>query len=296
MARTSGSCGPTPPPAGVTAELLSEIERLRRERDELRELVREQEADLSPRTRDQGLGAGGRARSSETRWDLERLVAAQEATTAAAVGLAAPSRNPRSGGREAQSICCSGVHSRQEACTPVHSMRRSPSAGCVPSVSIVGLPRGSGVRGFGHPEGCGGAARRPQSAQVRPPTPPWRPPRPSQAAKTSAPCDLTSSISPLRALSPRDGSLEDKLSEALRGLGGARGALAEASKQLSREAHRRSSEAWRLHRLEQVMAASLGGFGRELRALRADSAQARKEACHRMRCSSRTRCRCKSCE
>lgn len=388
MGHPAGSSAwPPPVQAGASAELISEIESLRRERDELRELVRKQEKDLSPRARGHGPGAGGRARSLERRHDLERLVTAQEATQgyghvdwqrpASPQGSprqrqhASPSLSPRVSSREASPpkasppkrmcdcrwmpcscgavasaqessppkvrmcqcrwspCCCGAVSSRRSASASGHVNllgRRSPSAGRVPTVGVeipgrpspsagrvptVGaesLLRGSARRG---PEGCGSGIKRQSSmpsaggpVQARPSSSsctPHRPPRPTkQAPALAAPRAISvgrSGRSPRNTgggwivagvgRSPRNGGLEDALGEALRGLGSAQGALAEASRQLSQEAHRRSGDAWRIQRLEQVMAASLGGFGRELRALReADNPRekGRKPRCHSTTC------------
>jgi len=280
-----------PPPyatAGVSAVLVNEVQNLRRERDELLELVRMQEADLSPRSGGQGPGSGGRARSLERHLDLERLWAAQEATMATHPSLIVPSMvTPPMTQNWTQSLAsprarCEGVACQGASSRPLSARRKTPSAGNLPTVGD--LPRGSGRRGPGHPEGAGSGPRNPASRKSG--VPAAQPPR---FPKTPPAVDT---MTPRRAKtmpSPRKSDLEDALSEALRGLGGAQGALSDASRQLSQEAQRRSSEAWRLHRLEQIMAASLGGFSRELRCLRAEAARCRGEAGSRPRGRSCTR-------
>lgn len=321
MAHLAGSCCPPHHSASLSAELLSEIESLKRERNELRELVRQQEVDLSPRAGGQGPGAGGRARSLERRLDLERLLTAQETTATShpatlwtatvkasgsrtpllaprsprrcrcsEAGLPTSTSTPRLGLPESRSCSCSAMPSRRSASTRASGGRRSPSASFAPSVGASGMPRGSGRRGPGNPEGRGSGSKRPASCLARPPSPPRPPYRSAQPSKQPLGSDLQATRSLGAAPSTHDVGLEDMLGEALRGLGGARGALAEAAKQLSQEAHRRSSEAWRLHRLEQVMAASLGGFSRELQALRAESVRSRGSSGLRPRCRSCTRC------
>lgn len=299
--------------SSVHAKLCNEIEWLRRERDELRELVRQQEADLTPRAGGHGPSAGGRTRSLDMRLDLERLQSAQEAT-AAMQHLARHASQPL-GQPHTQPCTCHAAaprfqtsprrqHSPEPMSRPRlqngsnsargrygESVRRHrPCSGSVPVVG--GLPRGSGRRGPGYPEGSGSGPRRSPSMPARRPTPPWTPhpqPQPSkQPPALPVQPEMMATI-PRLGHAARAGSLEDTLGEALRGLDGARGALADASKQLSQEAHRRSSEAWRLHRLEQVVAASLGGFGRELRGLHAENARRNGEAGHRARCHSCTR-------
>jgi hypothetical protein len=263
--------------AGVSAALVNEVRSLRRERDELLELVRMQEADLSPRSRGQGPGSGGRARSLERHLDLERLWAAQEATVTTHPSLIVPLMGtPPMTPRWTEPILSprtryEGASCRAASSGALSARRRAPSAGNLPKV--CNLPRGSGRRGPGHPEGAGSGPRKSGVAVTEPPRFPKAPP----ASETMTPRRAK------QAPSPRKSGLEDALSEALRGLGGARGALSDASRQLSQEAHRRHSEAWRLQRLEQLMAASLGGFSRELRSLRAEAA----------RCRGEVRCACR---
>lgn len=282
---------------GTNATLLSEIESLRRERDELWDLVRMQEVAEAEFDRVAASSVGeSRFRSLERHWEQDRLVEAQEATANmqptnlafmgpllampvrsppsaapqplsqverwALPGTAVPRRTPR---RPATSERGVGVHASNSPASGARgSRRRAPSAD---AAVVGGLPRGHGRRGPGHPEGSGSGlsrgnlhGRRSNSCH-RPPAASSEPPHILQGAMT----------------------------EALRGLGGARGALADAAKQLSTEASKRNAEALRIHRLEQVLATSLHGFGREMRAMRAESARLRNEA-SRSRCRSCTRC------
>jgi len=288
---------------GTNATLLSEIESLRRERDELWNLVCLQEAEeaelqakLSPRAAASGVRES-RCRSLERHWEQERLVEAQATANMqcpslaltvpilaaplrshasaplqpapqverwALPGAALPRRAPR---RPASSE--RGPAGRFGGASPLRSARgagrRAPSAD---GPAVGGLPRGSGRRGPGCPEGSGYGpgrgnqhSRRSNSGQ-----------RPPASGRLESPT-----------------ALQGALSDALRGLGGARGALADAARQLSIEASKRNAEALRMHRFEQALATSLHGFGRELRAIRAESSRLRQEA-SRPRCRSCTRC------
>jgi len=298
----------------VSAELLSEIESLRRERDELRALVRLQEVELSPRSGGHGPSPGGRARSLETRQDLDRLVAAQEATanshvgsiTLATMGLGIPAthgchtapqlrapcrrsaarlpspspsaRQSACKARGCSSCCCQCPGSRRSGSAGGNVARRhTPSTAGTPAFG--GLPHGSGRRGPGHPQGRGSGARQTPNLQSRPRTPTLQAHPSPRLAKQAPPQEPRRVPQNVVGCSPRDSCVEAAVGEALRGLGGARGELADAARQLSQETKRRHSEAWRLRRLEQ-----------ELRALRADSARGRGQAVHRSRCQSCARC------
>lgn len=268
----------------VNFALVNEVQSLRRERDELLELVQMQEADLSPRSGGCGPGWGGRARSLERHLDQERLWEAQEATIASYPNLVVPSMVPPpisqrwiqssvSPRRRSDAVLGRAASSSRA----LSARRKAPDAGN--SLTVGGLPRGSGRRGPGYPEGLGSGPRK-QASRKMPATQPPRFSKVPASAETLTPRSA-------KVASPR---LEDALSEALQGLGSARGALSDASKQLSQEAQRRSSEAFRLHRLEQIMAASLGGFSRELRSLRMETARYRGEVGSRSRCRSCSRC------
>lgn len=287
----------------MNATLLSEIESLRRERNELWNLVRSQEASeaelpskLSPRAAAHGAWES-RCRSLERHWEQERLVEAQEATAnmqcpslALTIPvLAAPVRSPISApswpGSQVERWASPGAamlrstHRRPASqervlagrfgSSPLRSARgaarRAPSA---EGPAVGGRPRGSGHRGPGCPEGSGCGLGRGNSYSRRS----------NSYHRPSALGRVESSA-----------ALQDALSDALRDLGGARGALADAARQLSIEASKRNAEALRLHRFEQTLAASLHGFGRELRAIRAESSRLRQEA-SRPRCRSCTRC------
>jgi len=177
--------------------------------------------------------------------------------------------------RRSESVLCRAASSRG-----LSARRKAPDAGS--PLTVGGLPRGSGRCGPGYPEGAGSGPRNQASRKTGIPS--TLHPRFSKVPPSA---ETLTPRSAMKVVSPR---LEDALSEALRGLGGAQGALSDASRQLSQEARRRSSEAWRLHRLEQVMAASLGGFSRELRSLRMETARHRGEVGSRSRCRSCSRC------
>lgn len=205
--------------------------------------------------------------------------------------LSAQPHSPRSHCGELESCCCGGLARRRSASSSTNTIgRHTVCPGGVPAVG--GMPHGSGRSG---PEGCGSGARPPARLQTRSVSSalPSRPSKESPALKPSQ-----ALRKPALGQSPQPAGLESALGEALQGLDSARSALADAARQLSQEGRMRSSEAYRVHRLEQVMAASLGGFGRELQALRADSARrvgGRREGTgtgtgQKTRCRSCTRC------
>lgn len=76
----------------------------------------------------------------------------------------------------------------------------------------------------------------------------------------------------------RPPALEQAFDRALRGLRSARCALVDVQRQMSMEQQRVSAaEAWRAQRLHQALTARLTGVGKEVRALRAESARIRRE-------------------
>lgn len=355
--------------APSTSQLLSEIEFLRRERDELHDLLRLQAGGLAPEPFDKS-----DARSAERRYEFERLVAAQEATAAmqivpdslmterefedqdsrewprrpvwpqpsATAWSSAPSQ-PARPSRARSARASMPITSPQN--TPIYrhesycdetaparvssrgASRRSPSPDA-PTIAIAGLPQGSGFHKFGHPDGCG-----PSSQGSRPPRAasaprrhavgasgftsvshfepalgssgnPWSSSplhaatsteaallsnRVNHVAATHSPARVEDVSQEVLAEERQQEALHDAFERAIRGLGGARGALADAAFQLGVEAQRRSAEARRLKRLEQAMGASMAGLGREVRSLREERRPRAQAQPPRARCRSCTR-------
>jgi len=94
---------------------------------------------------------------------------------------------------------------------------------------------------------------------------------------------------------PDGGSMEplrEALSRALQGLNCARGALAEVAQRLGSEVERSGIEAKRVQNLEQAVTMGLAGLGRELHAIRVESARLRRGT-ERPRSHSERNCSCR---
>lgn len=182
------------------------------------------------------------------------------------------------------------------------SRRRAPSSEA-PSVGGGHLPQGSGQRpgrleghSLGsrrplgqtqraHSSGPGSARlsgfigpRRPPEEQLHRSTSPQgrsrasagscsdgaQAPAPGGPGPTLTAGDFNVDHSPTIAAPAVQGALE----RAMRGLGTARGTLADAAEQIGLEAEKRSAEAWRLRRLQHTLVASVAGLKREVLTLR----------------------------
>merc|ERR1712187_546166 len=157
--------------------------------------------------------------------------------------------------------------------------RRSPSAD---APAIRYLPQGNGQRGPGWPEGLGyGSCPSQPSAAIahqRMSSSLLSPPRSAPTRSVDKPVALDSVLkkrSDNVESYQRFETLQEAFDRAMRGLGGARGALQDVVKHINAEAHKKSAEAWRMHRLEEAMTSSLAELNREVRALRADGARLR---------------------
>lgn len=276
----------------VDPRLLGEFKILQRHLDEVRSLARLQEAELLPR------GGNGRLRSLERRMEQERLLVAQEATSskhicpraASSGGVARQPRDHLGFGDESPRgrRFCHGDPPwaraierppRPAAPAPAHPPRprsTEDAGGLRWAPGPRNLPRPRTPRrkrspGPLRPPALGLPGSRVAGSRGGPSRAP-RPPHAQRAAESEAAPDPTLH---LQAASPSD--LQAVLADALRGLGGAKTALAGAARQLSLEAKQRNAEAWRIHRLEQAMGASIMHLGRELREVRKESARLRLE-------------------
>jgi len=341
------------PATASSAHLLGEIELLRRERDELWDLVSSQEAELEAEAEAAAVGCdcsplspGGfglnqraRVRSLERRLEQDRLVAAQEATatshpeasrTAAAVGAAAGAAAAAAAG-----VAAAASRRRPCGCTGAGALPppppeitgvsgpRSPTAPCCCEAAMTHGPRTARMRATSESRGPSATARGRGGngagvPAVRVPHPaigtrtaagdvtpmryndysdeiakgagmPLRPPTRPRLQGAAAPGGTAGRLpAPLSRKRPE--VLHENLDEAIVGLGSARGALADAAWQIGHEARRRGSEAWRMQRLEHAVQVGLGGLGREIRALRAESSRWRQHGC-----CEQQRGRCRSC-